>query len=737
MALATPLIAGAMPQGWVHKELKSGQAVVLVDGLDEVPVLQRDSIRDWLKELVEIYPEARFIVTSRSYLVKDGWMDVEGFSYAELQPMELSDINTFIEFWHKAVAEELWDEEAKEEFSILAQSLKKEILFDRAKRTLASNPLLCAMLCALHREQRNQLPTDRLELYDACCKLLIERRDKEQLIPLTDYPAAVLNYRQKLALLQDLAYWLVRNERSEIALQSVDERFSRKLLNMQGIPPGLLGSDVHQLFVERTSILREPVVGQIEFTHHTFQEFLAAQAAIEDDDVDLLLHNAHNEGWREVIILAAGLATKAVREHLIRGLLSRGDKEPTHRYQLHLLAVSCLETVVVHLSPNLRKEVENRLGELIPPKNLTDVKALSSAKELAVPHLIRRSDYPPSTTVACVRTLSLIGGDAALETLKSYAEGEDQEIIDELLRAWAYFDREQYAREILSRSLRNRTDLSLDNLPSIDGIQYFTHLRTLSLSNCKEVDELTHLSGLVQLTSLALSGCSQVRDLSPLTGLTQLVSLDLSSCDAVSDLTPLQGLAELNALSLYRCESISDLTPLQGLAQLRSLNLYLCERIHDSRQLESLTQIRSLNVSYCSQLRDPSFLANLTNLTSLDLSFCSQVSDLNFLANLLGLTSLNLSACRKIRDITPLAKLTGLKDLSLSFCSQLSDITPLASLEQLTLLDISGCVLVSDITPLEKLKQLTWLDISGCPRIVDRRPLKTLSKLALGSTRFH
>jgi hypothetical protein len=120
-------------------------------------------------------------------------------------------------------------------------------------------------------------------------------------------------------------------------------------------------------------MIREPVVGEIDFTHRTFQEFLAAKAASDEMDTGVLVAKAHNDQWREVIILACGLASKAMREEIIKGLIARGDTEQAHRYQLHLLAVSCLETSV-ELGQETKTEVEKRLSQLVPPKNMTDAR---------------------------------------------------------------------------------------------------------------------------------------------------------------------------------------------------------------------------------------------------------------------------------------------------------------------------------------------------------------------------
>jgi hypothetical protein len=206
--LVVSSIADTMPRGWVHTQLTSGRAIVLVDGLDEVSSSYREDVRTWLKELVETYPKTRFIITSRPHAIEEGWMDHEGFSDTELQPMQLADMYSFIDHWHKAVREELYEDEERAELGAMAEHLKSDVKGNRAIRNLATNPLLCAMLCALNRDRRQQLPADRIELYEACCSLLLERRDKERRIELTgDYPS--FNYRQKRLLLEELSYLVV------------------------------------------------------------------------------------------------------------------------------------------------------------------------------------------------------------------------------------------------------------------------------------------------------------------------------------------------------------------------------------------------------------------------------------------------------------------------------------------------------------------------------------------------
>lgn len=656
-------IAHTMPTGWVHARLASGNAIVLIDGIDEIPVMQREEVRIWLRDLIETYPGARFIVTSRPHAVEKGWIDGTTFKRAELLPMELPDIYTFIDHWHAAVDEVVTDEYEKAELPLLAKALKDEIQRSRAKRNLATSPLLCAMLCSLNRERRRQLPSDRIELYEAFCQMLIERRDKERRVVLTDYPAATLSYRHKRMLLEDFAYWLLKNGWQEVEVTRADERFTHKLNGMYGIAPEISGIDARRLFLERAGIVRETAFHHLDFTHRTFQEFLAARAALDEGDIGVLIEHAHNDQWWEVIILASGLATRHAREELLLGLIERGDAEAERRHQLHMLAVSCLETSI-EIGPVVKQDIEQCLGELVPPKNMADARALATAGELAVPHLTYRAHYEPTTLAACIFALAHIGSDTALDVLANYTSDDRDEVIDELLQAWNFFDRKLYAQRVVSNLLKNPEAISR-HLTSLEGVQHLTDITALQLSECWQIEDLTPLAHLTQLTHLSLAGCWKVKDLTPLARLTRLTFLDLEGCVNLCDLSPLRRLVHLTDLNLAECVNISDIAPLADLTNLAHLDLTRCEQLQDITALGQLKHLTSLSLSGCWQIGDLAPIAGLTQLTSLDLARFWQISDLRPLSHLRQLTLLNLSYCERVKDLSPLEDLPNLKRLEL------------------------------------------------------------------------
>jgi predicted NACHT family NTPase len=205
-------IAGAMPHGWAHRKLQAG-ALVLIDGVDEVPESQRADVRKWLQDFVANFENAHFIVTSRPAAVKEGWLSGEGFGESELQPMGLPDIDALIDQWHLAAGMQLGEDQLRIQLDEYKGSLKHAVRTEPSIRNLATSPLLCAMLCILNWDRKKQLPKDRMELYRVALDMLLERRDIERETPTEDTPK--LSRKDKELLLQEFAYWLLRNNRSD------------------------------------------------------------------------------------------------------------------------------------------------------------------------------------------------------------------------------------------------------------------------------------------------------------------------------------------------------------------------------------------------------------------------------------------------------------------------------------------------------------------------------------------
>jgi Leucine-rich repeat (LRR) protein len=728
-ALIARNFAATMPSNWVHRYLKRGQALVLIDGVDELPRQERQEFFEALKDLVHDFSEATYIVTSRPSGLKnlqgevwqewEDWVETQGFVNLTLEPMSATNVEKFVTRWHAALSSDESSSTPLENSAQTAENLNRQLRQRSELLRLASTPLLCAMICALHRERRETLPSARLQLYSECIDILLNRRDAGRKIPLDETYPTGLNESQKIELLQSLALKLMRLNLSALEADRVDSHFATEL-GQTSLPQAITGKQIRELFVDRSGLLREPVVQEIDFAHRTFQEYLAAKAALDDDSLEELLQKATDDQWRESIIVAAGLARPKERVTLLKALIEQGNAEPDTKNYLHLLAVACLETATT-VDQTTRNQVLDCAKTLLPPKDEDEVMMVARAGNEIVPLLKYETYYYVDEACKCIKALVQIGTHTAMQTLVDYAkatfEFNDQRSIDHAIsRGWNIFDKSVYLSNVLS-CLRF-LNLEETELSDVSLLSTLTQLNELNLSGT-QVTNILPLGTLTQLNFLDLSG-TQVTNISPLSTLTQLNMLNLSGTQ-VMDISPLSNLTQLKLLA-FSGTQVMDISPLSTLIQLEALYSYKIQ-VTDISPLSNLIQLKLLVFSG-TQVADISPLSTLIQLDALYMSE-THVTDISPLSNLTQLKELHLSETH-VMDISPLSNLTQLKELYLSD-TQVADISPLSTLIQLDVLYLSGTQ-VTDISPLSNLIQLNVLNLSGT-QVTDISPLRNSTQL--------
>ena len=576
---AAPL-TGIVPRGWVERQLDSGRALLLIDGVDELLDRERRAVRDWLGRLLSTYGAVRVVVTSRPAAAGADWLRRENFAALHLERMTPPDLAAFVRQWHQAVRE-LGDELpcALDELPQYEQSLLTS-LKDRAHlQSLAGTPLLAAMLCAMHLNRGRQLPRDRMELYRSALHTLVHDRDADRNVP--SAVDSALSLGDKLVLLRDLAWRLSDNNRSEIALEQASVHVGAKLRGMRHLD-ALDGEQVLRQLRDRSGLPRSPAQGRLDFVHRTFQEYLAAQEAAEEDRMGNLVGRAHLDQWRETIVMAAGHANARQREELIGGILDRAEKEPRHGRVMRLVAASCQETLP-SVSEGLAGRLEAAVAQLLPARRRTDPPALAAVG----PSLLR--NLPPScaeltekSAVQTVRTAALIGGEEALKVLEAYRGDTREGVIDALIDAWAYFDAVTYAERVLAELPLAGHALTLTHSGQLDPATRLPNVRELSIrypfSDFAALEGMTTLRSLhtyslrgspglaalrahPRLFNLTLWGDASVREVEVLGELRELDSLTVSA-NCVSDLREITPAADLVFLGLPEITPDVDLTPL-------------------------------------------------------------------------------------------------------------------------------------------------------------------------------
>jgi hypothetical protein len=464
-----PNLHEIMPGRWTSQVLAK-RALLLIDGVDELPAGRRKAFLKWIIELKNDFEGIKAVVSSRPAAVNSFFIDYGltltsaleqfHFKHVVLEPMSLRDSEALIAYWHAAVAREIVSAEQLNELPKWEMSLVSA-LRDRASiRALASSPLLCAMMCALNWDRRERLPDQRMELYHLALDMLLERRDTERDIPASH---KLLDRRAKEELLDSLAYSMLLNGRSEISVEEAENFLMRPL---ERIPAQVMSTkEVLQILLERSGVLRQPQHGIVDFIHKTFLEYMGARAIVENHHFGFLASKVNEEDWRETIVFAVGHARGQTRDKLLTHLLQRpflgiGRRNPAADTTI----ACCLETAGTSLRQDLLRTLEAHSRTVFPPRNFQAARTLKPAAALFPELLTGHHAAPPSTIAACIRTASMIGGEKMLEIIESYATVPNPAVEPELLRAWAGFDELAYERRVL----RNRSTVSGIPLEAFD-----------------------------------------------------------------------------------------------------------------------------------------------------------------------------------------------------------------------------------------------------------------------------
>jgi energy-coupling factor transporter ATP-binding protein EcfA2 len=361
--------------GFVAEALRSGEVLLLIDGLDEIADDQdRVTFAQQLRTFMATYPSTSLVVTSR----EAGFRAVAGVlasvcEHYRLAEFDDDDITSLTVSWHREVVGDTVT--IRNEALHLAEAIS---LTDRVRR-LARNPLLLTTLLLVKRWV-GDLPRKRSVLYEKAIEVLLmtwnveahEPVDQEEAIPQLAFVAFEMTSEGEQAIPGPILGELLKAARDQM--------------------PEILGyarTPVHD-FVKRVEdrssvlVLTGHTMGDgglvptYEFRHLTFQEYLTAIAVAEgyypgrqaDDTVaSILAPRIRNAQWREVIPLAAvragrraaplvELIVAAAEEDRARGEFPDPDEPDAESAQPVVLLGRCLADEVLLPPPLVERAAE-------------------------------------------------------------------------------------------------------------------------------------------------------------------------------------------------------------------------------------------------------------------------------------------------------------------------------------------------------------------------------------------
>jgi hypothetical protein len=625
LSSATPMLSSQQPVGWVRHQLESGQAHVLVDGVDELPEESRARVKLWLRDLVDLYPDARYVVTTRPTAVPDGWLADLRFTASSLEAMSPTLIREFIGKWHLAARQQASEIEAHQRIDTCEQFLLSEVAKDRYLRNLADTPLVAGLLCSLNRHLGSGLPRRRTEIFERTL-VMLEERDRVRGISPGDMQ---LDSVAETYLLGDIALWMIRNGDAEADIDKAVGQISRSLSSLPD--NSLQAMPTFRHLLERSGLLREPSLGRVDFVHKAFQEYLAAKAAINADAIGELVSNAGNDQWGDVVVFAAGQAFKPQAEDIVRNLLRRKWRG-RERYRRLALAVACLREVP-SLDSSLRNDVASAIPDLLPPRSMAQAEQLASAGEPLIDLLQIHWHRDVRKARECIRAASVVGGMAAMLLVREIGlktQGLDIDLSSELERARQYFNAEEFDAHVLSFLNSDRVTVRM-----ADDLLALPHMSSVNSLIIESFDYPT-----VNLDAiLGLSGLKKL-------------SIAWKSFDASTHRMFLAALARLplTDLELFGYP-FAELSQFQLMAHVRTLRLVDSDTLEDMCGIDKFPELTHLLVSGCSNLRN---LGDLGVVRNLDIAEFHGTKHLNLSGLELpaGLRSLGFYECGDL-DLGP------------------------------------------------------------------------------------
>ena len=580
---------------WPREQLRSGRALVLIDGLDEVPEPKRLAVLAWLEDLTELFPDVRYIVTTRPKALEDRALRDARFVKANLEPMDPALIRIFIDRWHAAMREWHREPEYAQRLDECRSELTKTLENDRFLGELANTPLLAGLICALNQHLNAQLPRRRGEIFE---KALTMFHQRDQLRGINS--RVTLDLSASSHLLGELALWMVRNGAVEVTAESACRTLERSATPLRDVPAN--AEVLYNHLLTRSGVLREPTSGNMDFVHRTFQEYLAARALINSDNIGEIIRNAGDDQWREIVVLATGLGNLRQTTDLMRGLL-RKTRYGKNRYRRRLLAVASLDEFR-GADPNVIKEIENVIPELLPPRSIAESEELSHAGERLIPHLTEslRGNPAANKIIPAIRAAALIGGPDALRLVDDLAikargilTGSDAEFVRiELIRGWQYFGRREYAERIIAPLGLNA--LVISDHQMLQQVNKFPALHTLTLDGF--LSDRTDLSCLAgnSISSLRIQDCDIQHIDSILNAFPLIKQLTLVRCPRLRSMVGLARLTSLEELSIHHCESLESYRMLGELQALKAIS-FEGQRKVDLTPLKLLPQLSALTIT--------------------------------------------------------------------------------------------------------------------------------------------
>ena len=349
------------PDDLLTDALVRGAAIVLLDGLDEVPqaasavAADRRTTLEAVRAFADRYAAVQLVLTCHTRAFDDDLRACLGWPVATLAPFTLGQVRHFVPAWYRelVVVGQLTAAQSER----LSVELVAIIAGSERLRAMAATPLLLTLM-ALLLFRRGSLPRDRPRLYEEILELLLGQWDKvrdgqslAEVIGRPDWTSERLR-----PLLDRLSY------EAHLAGSSLDGRGQLErgrvrdalidFFEAAQVPePWGAARRCLDYFEQRSGLLAPDGPDSYVFAHLTLQEHCAGRhLLLSRDAVRQVLARRAEDRWREPILLGLGViqvSNPYLVEKVLRTLIGpreNGADKPKARWYRDLILAAEIGT---------------------------------------------------------------------------------------------------------------------------------------------------------------------------------------------------------------------------------------------------------------------------------------------------------------------------------------------------------------------------------------------------------
>jgi hypothetical protein len=288
---------------FVRALLDSGDALILLDGLDEVN--ERDNKRnETIKEITNLsykYRKCQYCLTCRTASTTYSF---ERFKYVEVADFSPEQQVRFVTQWYGSDSEHL--ARFLEGWSQSEQSRLRE---------LGKTPLLLTLLC-LAFEETLVFPARQVDLYKEAIDALLRKWDTSRLISRDDFYKQ-LSFSRRENLLEVVAATFYFDSKTAFSKREVEWAildYLHRLPDKERSGEDDAATVLRQIEAQHGLIV-ERAAGIFSFSHLTVQEYFTAAYIVKSQDEKLLDRVVEvalqDQKWREVVLYTVGLLPSA------------------------------------------------------------------------------------------------------------------------------------------------------------------------------------------------------------------------------------------------------------------------------------------------------------------------------------------------------------------------------------------------------------------------------------------